>query len=141
MLILLLTVSKVEGRSISSVVSLPLRARLLVPLTCLAILPLLLENYAHTVDGVESGRVVHSECLLLAIEGSLVPLKRLATLPLPLENKAHVDGVESGRVVHSECLLLAIEGSLVPLKCLAILPFSMVHVFVCRCLKLNPPRV
>jgi hypothetical protein len=43
----------------------------LVPLKRLAILPLLFENRAHVADSVESGRVVLSECLLAAVEGSL----------------------------------------------------------------------
>jgi hypothetical protein len=90
---------------------------------CLAILPLVGKNHTHIVDGVESGRVVLSECLLSAIDGSLVLHKCLAILPLVGKIYAHVvDGVESERVVFSKCLLSAIEGSLEPLKCLVIPP-------------------
>jgi hypothetical protein len=39
------------------------------------------------LDGVESGRVVLSECVLVAIEGSLVPFECLAILPLVGENR------------------------------------------------------
>jgi hypothetical protein len=81
-------------------------------------------SLAHVVDGVESGRVVLSECVLVAIEGSLVPFECLAILPLVGENRAHVvDGVREWKGgPFRVCSHVAIEGSLVPFECLAILP-------------------
>jgi len=86
----------------------------------------------HAVNGGESGRVVFSQSLLLAIEGPLVPLQGLVALALLIEYRGHsVNGGECGRVFFSQRLLSSIEGSLIPLQGLVVLVGNASHRLTC----------
>jgi hypothetical protein len=76
---------------------------------------------SEVMDGIESGCVIRSPCILLSGQCTIVHCLRIGeTTLIPIESPKVIDDVKSGCVVRSPCLLVSGQCTIVHSLCIGI---------------------